>query len=556
MADAMSNLTPVVTAAQQSNAQQSAGNNEDAEPEYMTGLPFYLVISSLVLSCLLVALGASMLGTATPSITTTFHSINDVGWYGSSYLVANCAMMPLTGKIFTLFELKWTFIAFIAVFEVGTLVAAVSVSSTMLIIGRSISGIGGSGIVNGAVTIITVIRPMAKRPFLIGLLMACVAAGQVAGPLIGGALSEVSWRWCFYINLPLGGFAVFFFLVFVKLPARSSFSDDKTLAQKLASIDFVGFAVFAAACVLVLMGLEWGGTTYAWDSSVIIGLICGGGVLFVIFFGWSMHLKEGALIPTRLFRDRINLACGITSVVQSGGVFILMFFLPIWFQGIQNASPVISGVKILPTIVSQVIASLLCGASVQKTGYYLPQAVIGNAFVAIASGLFTTFTPSTGAGSWIGFQILGGVGRGMIMQLLITAVQANAPPEDAPVVSSYIMFTQYFGGAVFICVGRTVLTSSLTSTIPKDAPSVDPQLVIDTGVTELSEVFHGDLLKQVLQAYNDSIVDVFYAQLALSAAAFVCSFFLGWRDVRGRKKPTDVETGSETEKRTEAGNSR
>ncbi|CAK7236099.1 hypothetical protein SBRCBS47491_009521 [Sporothrix bragantina] len=546
-------------------------SKEPLKQQYMTGLPFYLTFGSLMLAALLAALNASTIATAIPSITNSFHSIEDVGWYSSSYLISNCAMLPLTGKIFAIFPLKHTFIGFIFIFELGNLIAGVAVSSPMLIVGRAITGIGGSGLITGAMVIITSIRPLEKRPMLIGTVMGTVAVGQVAGPLIGGALSQVSWRWVFYINLPIGGIVILLFLFVVRLPTPPQklkqlqamaqgfvvASDDNNgipvkltrrqhlqIAYKqLTRIDWPGFLCFAAACALLLIGLEWGGTKYAWSSGEVIGPIVGGGVLFIIFAAWSQYLGDRALLPFRLLRyGHINVFCGLTSFTQAASVFILMSYLPIWFQGVKGATPIVSGVMLLPTIVSQLVAALLCGFLVQRTGYYLPEVVGGNSFVLIASGLFTTFKPSTSSGEWIGYQILGGAGRGFVMQLLSTVIQANVPPSDIPLGISYVMFCQYFGGAIAICGARTVLTSTMASALAKYAPTVDAATVVNTGVTDLRSVIPADQIQGVIVAYNKALVNVYYLQLALSATALVCSCFLGWRDIR---KPRDVQKEKE-----------
>lgn len=318
-----------------------------------------------------------------------------------------------------------------------------------------------------------------------------------------------------------------------KLTRRQQFS---LARRQLARIDFPGFFCFAAACALFLIGLEWGGTKYAWNSGTVIALLLAGAVLFLVFGLWSQYLGDRALLPFRLLRyGHINVFCGITALTQAGSVFILMSYLPIWFQGVKGATPIVSGVMLLPTIIAQLVASLVCGFLVQRTGYYLPEVLVGNSFVAIASGLFTTFAPSTTTGEWIGYQILGGIGRGFVMQLvgflpfsvllrcccmlvvfltlilrqLVTVIQANVPPSDIPLGVSYVMFCQYFGGAVAICGARTVLTSTISAALAKYAPTVDAQTVINTGVTELRSVIPASEIDGVVFAYNEALVNVY-----------------------------------------------
>lgn len=191
-----------------------------------------------------------------------------------------------------------------------------------------------------------------------------------------------------------------------------------SVLERILTIDIVGFIGFASACILLLLGLEWGGDTHAWNSATIIGLLCGGVVMFAGLVGWFIYRGDAALIPPRLSENRINLAIGITAFVQSGGVFTAAYWLPIWFQGVKGASPLASGTMILPSVISQLIASVVCGGLVQKTGYYLPEVIGGNCLVLVGATLMSTMRPDTPMGKCIGYQVLLGTGRGFVMQLV------------------------------------------------------------------------------------------------------------------------------------------
>jgi len=218
--------------------------------------------------------------------------------------------------------------------------------------------------------------------------------------------------------LPLGGAAAILLGVFVKLPVKRLTTSNLTIIQRILTIDFIGFFIFAAACIMLLLGLQWGGHTYPWNSATVIGLICGGIVAFVCLIGWFIYKGEKALIPPRLSKNRINAAIAITAFAQSGGIYTSSYWLPIWFQGVKGVSPLASGIMILPTVISQLFASVSCGILVQKTGYYLPEVVGGNALVAAGAALISTLQPDSTEGQWIGYQILLGAGRGFVMQLV------------------------------------------------------------------------------------------------------------------------------------------
>ncbi|KAI6082491.1 MFS general substrate transporter [Hypoxylon rubiginosum] len=515
------------------------GNPSGSETEHnrLQGWDFYVLMTSVTLGVLLISFNATALGTAIPAITSEFNTVDDVGWYSSAYLIANCVMVPFVGKLYKSFQIKVVFVTFIAIFEIGSLLAALSKSSMMLIIARAISGIGGSGILNGASTIVAATVPIAERSFLNGIILGCFAVGQAAGPLIGGALTQgITWRWCFYINLPIGGLVVFLFLFVVRLPIPTLLKKKMSLLEKVLDIDLVGFAGVAAASTMFLIGLQWGGTKYPWNSATVIGLICGGVATFAAVGGWLAYKGESALLPLRLLKNRINIMITITSFVQSGGTLTALYWLPVWFQAIKNTNALQSGVMILPLILSQLVASVACGAIVQKTGYYLPEVILGNALVAVGAGLTSTFSPTSSLGEIIGYQILMGAGRGFVLQLLVTAMQANVPREDASLATAYAMFSQLLGGAFFSAIAKTIFTGSIPGAIERFAPGIDPSLLINTGVTELAGVIPPDQLKGAILAYNQALSHVFYLQLAASCCAFCSGWGMGWRNLKEVKQ--------------------
>ncbi|KAH8897435.1 MFS general substrate transporter [Thozetella sp. PMI_491] len=529
---------PLTTAKANSSAtSQSRSRTDVPGPALIHGAPFYIMVISILMALVLMSLGATMLGTAIPAITDEFHTVEDVGWYAAAYLISQCGLAPLAGALYRMFHLKTVFLAFVSLFGIGSLVTATATSSTALVLGRTISGLGAAGIVTGSTTIIAATVPLSRRTFVIGICMGCISLGQVCGPLIGGVfVTYVSWRWSFYLTVILSGLVVAFFGLLVRLPVTYLVKSDLSFFQKIMSIDLIGFFIFVAACVSLLLGFEYGGQrSYGWNSPITIACLCVGSVGLIVLVGWFAFKGDRALIPPRVLGNRINMAIGLTTFLQGGGVFLGTYWLPVWFQGVKEASAMASGVMVLPTIVSQFIASVACGALVQKTGYYLPEVVVGNAMVAAGATLMTMMTPDTTEGMWIGFQILVGAGRGLVMQLLVTAIQTNLPPEDASLGASFVTFAQYFSGAIFLAVAETVFTSSLGPALQEHAPGVNPAAVIDAGFTNFKNSVPASELPGVLQAYNDSINHVFIIQLACSAAALLSGLFVGWRKVTSKK---------------------
>lgn len=527
------------TIVEQDNVINSTKPEQDGhqdEPEYLSGWKLVSLMVAITLSAFLMLLDMSIIVTAIPSITSDFHSLRDIGWYGSAYNLASAALQPLSGKLYTYFKAKWLFLGFLFLFEVGCLICGLSSSSIVLIIGRVISGIGSSGIMNGALTIIAVSTPLEKRPSLMGVLMACAQLGLVTGPLVGGALTEyTTWRWCFYINLPIGAVATI--LIFLVHIPEHQVKSSETVMQILGSkLDLTGFALFAPCIVMLLLALQWGGVDYAWDSATIIGLFVGGAVILIIFIYWEHRVGIGAMIPLPIIRKREIWTACLTMLFLFVTVFIAAFYLPIYFQSIKEASPFMSGVYMLPGILSQLVIGISGGFLAQKVGYYLPFAVVGAVVAAIANGLLSTMGPYTSTAKWAGYQIIMGVGRGLSMQMPILAVQANAAPEMISVATAVLVFSQTFGGAVFIAVANVIFNNTLRDELVARIPHIDAELVINAGAAAVRQVVEREDLPEALMAYSKGVSATFLLAVGASGAWFIFAWGIGWMDIR-KKKP-------------------
>lgn len=314
------------------------------------------------------------------------------------------------------FPKKIVYLIYIGIFELGSLVCALAPTSNALIVGRAISGLGASGIFAGSLIIVATVAPLHKRPLLTGMTNGTFGASQIIGPLIGGAFAQtVTWRWCFWINLPAGGVSIALIVFYLHL--QKGATEMTPLKQKILNLDLLGFTLFAGAVTMLLLALQWGGVVYTWKSSVIIGLLVGFGLVFAIFLGWQWYAADSALVPPRLFHHRtVFLAFG-ACLIAPGGVATIIYYLPIWFQAVQGATPVSSGIRYLPSVISDVLTSIIGGAIVMKIGWYNPFYIFGVAILSIGSGLLTTLTPTTDVGRWIGYQILTGSGYSFLVTM-------------------------------------------------------------------------------------------------------------------------------------------
>ncbi|XDG02463.1 hypothetical protein ABKA04_002078 [Annulohypoxylon sp. FPYF3050] len=447
-----------------------------------------------------------VVSTAIPRITDTFNSLPDVGWYASAYQFGSAAPQPLTGKVYTHFNTKWSFLFFFAIFEIGSVLCGAAISSDMLIVGRAIAGFGAAGITNGSITIISSCAPLEKRPALIGLTMGLMQLGLVAGPLIGGAFTTyTTWRW-------FGAFTALVILL-VRIPEQMPKQNPLVVFAKLHHyLDLVGFALFAPAVLQLLLALQYGGNQFAWKSSTVIGLFCGSGATFIVWLVWNRYKGDDALLPHSMIKQKVVWASGLFQAFMLSAVYGATYFLPIYFQAINNVTAMLSGVYLLPTILPQLVMAGLSGVLYSSTG------------------------------DWVGFQILAGVGSGLSMQLAIISIQAAVGEAQLATGMALVIFAQSLGPAIVLVVCNVIFNSSLKSQLQDKAPHTDAAAVIQAGATGFRAIVQRDDLPGVLAAYAVSVDRVFYFVAAVAAACIIVLWGMGWHDLR--TKDNKVEDGA------------
>lgn len=509
---------------------QEMPNTHDAKPEeYPSGTRLVFVVLALVLSIFLVSLDLTIVATAIPKITGEFHGLHDVSWYSAAFFMTIGGFQSAWGKAYKYFPLKTTFLISIFIFELGSLICGAAPSSTALIVGRAIAGLGAAGIGSGTYTVMAFSAGPKRRPMFTGIIGTSYGIAAVVGPLLGGALAgKVSWRWCFYINLPIGAISGFIILLFFKTPSKAK-PKSATFREKLLQMDPLGVILVMGAVISYILALHYGGQTYAWNSSQVVGLLVGFIVLSAAFAAWEWCQENKAMVPFRLAGDRVYLVSSVFGFFFSGAYFLIIYYLPIYFQVIDNVSPAMSGVRNLPLILAVTISMLASGAYISITGIAAPIIVIGTALGTVCTGLLYTLDISTREGKWIGYQIIGGVGWGIASQIPIITVQATAPAADLAEVTAILLFCQTIGGAFMVSAAQAAFVNVLVRDLPSRVPGVDPASVVKTGATDLRNVFSADQIPGILVAYMSGLKIAFAIGLTSTGVAFIIiTLFQKW----------------------------
>ncbi|KAL6797194.1 major facilitator superfamily domain-containing protein [Trichoderma sp. SZMC 28013] len=489
--------------------------------EYPTGSRLVAIITALALAIFLVSLDLTIVATAIPKITDQFNGLLDIAWYSSAFFMTMGGFQSAWGKIYKYFPLKNSYLIAIFIFELGSLICAVAPSSTALIVGRGFAGVGAAGIGSGSYTIIGFSVSPKSRPMFTGIVGTSYGVAAAVGPLVGGAFSDkISWRWCFYINLPIGAISAFIILVFFKAPSTAK-PQLATLREKLLHMDPVGAALVIAFVVCYLLAVQDGGAKFPWNSAHEIGLFVGGAGIVGSFILWEWFQKETAMFSFRLAKQRVYIVESVFSFFYSGAYYLVLYYLPIYFQSIHNASAQSSGVRNLPLIVAVVISMLCSGAFISITGIAAPIIVAGTALSTICTGLLFTLDIGSSEGKWIGYQIIGGVGWGIASQIPMITVQATAPAIDLAEVTAMLLFLQTLGGAGMVSAAQAGFVNVMINNLSKTAPGVNPALVVSTGATDLRKVFSEDQIPGILVAYMQGLKTAFAMGIVSSGIAFI-----------------------------------
>jgi EmrB/QacA subfamily drug resistance transporter len=490
-------------------------NGQTDQP--LKGRSLTTVFAALMLGMFLAALDQTIVSTALPTIVGELGGLNHLSWVVTAYLLAATVSTPIYGKLGDMLGRKPVFLAAILIFLAGSMLAGLSQSMGQLIAFRALQGIGAGGLMVGAQAIIADIVPPRERGRYMGLIGAVFAVASVAGPLLGGFLVDnLSWRWVFYVNLPVGALAVV--IVVAKLHLHTPAIRHR--------IDVFGATLLTGGVGALILLTTWGGSEYSWGSPTIVGLGILGLLFLATFVWWETRAAE-PILPLTLFRSSVFSVSNAIGFTIGMAMFGAIVFIPLYLQLVYGASPTSSGLRLLPLMAGLLAAAIASGRAISRIGRYRAFPIAGTATLVVGMFLLSRLTVDTPPWVASAYMVVVGVGIGLVMQVLVLVVQNDVRPQDIGVATSTATFFRSVGGSFGVAIFGTIFANRLTDQLAQLPPSVTARL--GSGV-HLSPAQAKDLPPAVhdvfLQAFAHSLHGVFLFGMLLAVVPFVLSLFL------------------------------
>jgi EmrB/QacA subfamily drug resistance transporter len=488
-----------------------------------------VVTSGLLLVMLLASLDQTIVSTALPTIVGDLGGLEHISWVVTAYLLAITAVTPLYGKLGDLYGRKVVLQGALVLFLIGSALCGLAQGMTELIVFRAIQGLGGGGLMVSAQAAIGDVVAPSQRGRYSGLFGAVFGVSSVAGPLIGGFLTtHVSWRAIFYVNLPLGALALV--VLAITLPSVAE--------RRKHEIDYAGTALLALGLSALILATTLGGNTFAWASPEIVamGLVC---VVSLIALGYVEQRAAEPILPPSLFRNRVFVVCAAVSLVVGFALFGSLTYLPLFQQVVRGLSPTDSGLQLIPVMGGLLISSIVSGQVISRTGRYKAWPIAGTAVAALGLWLLSSLDETTASGVAALHMLILGLGLGMVMQVLVLAVQNSVSYEQLGVATSGATLFRSIGGSLGTAVLGAIFTGRLSSELadklPPSAGGVGEGGVNPAQIDRLPAPIH--------DAYISSFTNALHVVFLVAACVVLVAFVLSWL-IEERPLRATVETAS------------
>jgi EmrB/QacA subfamily drug resistance transporter len=487
------------------------------------------VLPGLLLALILAMLDQLVVSTALPRIVGDLGGLNHLSWVVTAYVLASTITTPLYGKLGDLYGRKRLLIAAIVIFLVGSALSGLSHSMDQLIAFRALQGLGAGGLMVGAIATIGDLVSPRERGQYMGYMMGAMMVAMIAGPLVGGYITEtLSWRWIFYINMPIGGAALAYIFWALRLPSH----------KVQHTIDYLGAAVLAIGATAIVLVTTWGGSQYAWGSAPILSLIVVGAVCVALFI-WVEHRAVEPILPIHVFKNRnFSLASGM-SFLLGLSMFGAMTFLPLYQQTVQHASPTVSGLLLIPMMLGATVMSVVAGQITARTGRYKALPIVGGAAMAVGMLLLSNLGVATARWTSAAFFVVLGIGMGFLMQVTTLIAQNSVHPKDMGVASSSRTFFQQIGGSIGVSIFGVLFTRSLLTAIHSRLPGVPFTAASTHQLNPITVAqMHGQLRDAVFYAISHGIDTVFIWAAPASLIVFGLAWLIKEIPLRGSASTT------------------
>ncbi|KAL2074292.1 hypothetical protein VTL71DRAFT_8070 [Oculimacula yallundae] len=494
---------------------------------------FWMIFVSVCVTTLLVAIDLSIVSTALPTIAQDLDAAELYVWVANAYVLASTAVQPLFGQAANIFGRRSLTIASVLLFMLGSGLAGGATNIGMIIAARTIQGVGGGGIITLGEIIICDLLPLRERGQYTGLLAGTYAIGTIIGPVLGGIFTQhITWRWIFYINLPISGVALLIIVPFLNLQYKRV----GTIWDRTKRVDWLGNFVLIGAVTSILLALAWGGTKFEWSSwHVLLPMIIG----FLGIAGFAVIQVSGYVdeptMPPQLFSNRTSVSIFVMAFVHGVLLLYVTYFLPVYFQAVKKASPSRAGVELFPTATTIAPAAAISGIIITITGRYRIFHFLGFILMSLGCGLFALLDEDSSVAAWVGYQVLFGLGNGMVYNSMIPPLLASLPPSEVATATATWTFMRSFGSIWGIAIPSAIFNDRVNRLVKErlaNAPAVAALLVNGKAYERATNTFIASLGPNVrpivVGIYVDALKVVWYASIAFAVIGLpVCLFVKG-----------------------------